>query len=174
MKPKRFAIPSLLAAGLFGRDLKATEHMQAQADVLTPDPQHESVLYDVVHDRGAYMVSEHRSHSSHRSHASHRSGAEPQPTYVPPAPSPRPFVPQSPPGRSEQSTPPSSGEERFTAIVRRVQSGLTAYGYYTGAIDGVVGPDTRSALTRFQTDYKLRITGTITPEVLSHFGIQTP
>jgi peptidoglycan hydrolase-like protein with peptidoglycan-binding domain len=40
------------------------------------------------------------------------------------------------------------------------------YGYYDGAIDGIVGPKTRAALLRFQEDFGLKITGTITPEVL--------
>lgn len=50
--------------------------------------------------------------------------------------------------------------------MRKVQLGLLAYGYYDGAIDGIVGPKTRAALLRFQEDFGLKKTGTITPEVL--------
>lgn len=49
--------------------------------------------------------------------------------------------------------------------------GLMAYGYYDGPPDGIVGPKTRDALNRFQTDYGLKVTGTITPEVLDAFRI---
>ncbi|GAB2206280.1 hypothetical protein ROS1_30960 [Roseibium sp. ROS1] len=46
-----------------------------------------------------------------------------------------------------------------------------AYGYYNGAIDGIIGSESKAALSKFQSDYGLRVTGTITPEVLNAFGI---
>tara|TARA_R110002074_G_scaffold219781_4_gene390501 strand:- start:1525 stop:1686 length:162 start_codon:yes stop_codon:yes gene_type:complete len=49
--------------------------------------------------------------------------------------------------------------------------GLKSYGYYTGAIDGIAGKGTRGALRQFQTDFNLKVTGTITPEVLDAFKI---
>jgi His-Xaa-Ser repeat protein HxsA len=52
-----------------------------------------------------------------------------------------------------------------------VQTALLSYGYYNGAIDGVIGAGSKSALSRFQADYGLSVTGTITPEVLDAFGI---
>jgi His-Xaa-Ser repeat protein HxsA len=48
----------------------------------------------------------------------------------------------------------------------RVQLALRAYGYYSGSIDGIVGPETKTALMSMQKDYKLPVTGTITPEVI--------
>ena len=56
--------------------------------------------------------------------------------------------------------------------MKRVQSGLKAYGYYTGGIDGQVGPETRAALLRLQSDFGLKQTGTITPEVLKALSIE--
>ncbi|PYE22632.1 His-Xaa-Ser repeat protein HxsA [Rhizobium sp. PP-WC-2G-219] len=53
----------------------------------------------------------------------------------------------------------------------QVQTALTAYGYYTGAIDGRVGPACKTAISSMQTDYNLKVTGTITPEVLNAFAI---
>lgn len=53
----------------------------------------------------------------------------------------------------------------------QVQTALTAYGYYSGLIDGKVGPSCKTALVAMQTDYQLKVTGTITPEVLNAFGI---
>jgi peptidoglycan hydrolase-like protein with peptidoglycan-binding domain len=57
--------------------------------------------------------------------------------------------------------------------VRRVQLGPLAYGYYDGAIDGAVGPKMKDALRRFQTDFNLKVTGTITPEVLDALKVAT-
>jgi His-Xaa-Ser repeat protein HxsA len=59
----------------------------------------------------------------------------------------------------------------FNEIVKRVQTALYTYGYYTGAIDGVVGTGTKTALSKFQKDWNLKITGTITPEVLDALNI---
>lgn len=53
----------------------------------------------------------------------------------------------------------------------QVQTALTAYGYYSGLIDGQVGQGCKTALVAMQTDYNLKVTGTITPEVLNAFGI---
>ena len=53
----------------------------------------------------------------------------------------------------------------------RVQLALRAYGYYSGAIDGVVGPETKTSLMKMQKDYKIPVTGTITPEVIDALNI---
>lgn len=53
----------------------------------------------------------------------------------------------------------------------QVQAALTAYGYYSGPIDGIIGSASRTALSKFQADYSLKVTGTITPEVLDAMGI---
>ena len=82
-----------------------------------------------------------------------------------PATAPQPFYSS---GSSEDSGPSRSQVEE---VVRKVQIGLMAYGYYDGKLDGMVGPKTRAALTRFQGDFNLNVTGTITPEVLDAFKI---
>lgn len=143
--------------------------------------------------------SSHASHSSHRSGTSGRVRSPvytpPPAPRVPrttPAPAPQPTPA---PSRNERSTPPSSilpsspatapqslyttpsnsdaspSRAQIEDVVKRVQIGLMAYGYYDGDIDGMVGPQTRAALTRFQTDFNLKVTGTITPEVLDAFKI---
>lgn len=103
------------------------------------------------------------------------------PSYSPPPPPPPPArrnpsdstAPQSVLPRSSTAPEPlSKRDEKFTEIVKRVQAGLYAYGYYTGTLDGVVGPETRAAITKFQTDHSLSVTGTVTPEVLDALGIQ--
>lgn len=52
-----------------------------------------------------------------------------------------------------------------------VQTALQIFGYYTGEIDGLVGAETKVALSKMQADYNLKVTGTITPEVLDAFRI---
>ena len=59
----------------------------------------------------------------------------------------------------------------FKDVVMRVQTALYAYGYYTGAIDGIVGTGTKTAISKFQKDWGLSVTGTITPEVLDALNI---
>jgi His-Xaa-Ser repeat protein HxsA len=135
----------------------------------------------------------HSSHSSHASHASHRSGSggsypvysppaytpvyTPQPVYTPPtnslpttAPSPNSSqLTASPPKRDPQ--PLSGRTELFTSIVRRVQLGLLAYGYYDGPINGVVGSKMKESIKQFQSAFHMKETGTITPEVLDALKI---
>lgn len=143
--------------------------------------------------------SSHASHSSHRSGSSGTVRAPvytppaPRAPRVTPAPSPRSTP--TPTTRNDRSTPPSSilpsspatapqpfyspgssgsqdtTRSRVEEVVRKVQIGLMAYGYYDGKLDGMVGPQTRAALTRFQGDFNLNVTGTITPEVLDAFKI---
>jgi sulfoxide reductase heme-binding subunit YedZ len=59
----------------------------------------------------------------------------------------------------------------FDPLTVQVQASLHAYGYYSGPIDGIIGSKSRDALTRFQHDHRLPITGSITPEVLKAVGI---
>ena len=72
--------------------------------------------------------------------------------------------------RQSDITLPSSTEQ-FVLRTKRVQQGLTEYGYYNGKIDGKAGPETKAALSKFQKDFSFTITGTITPEILDAFGI---
>jgi His-Xaa-Ser repeat protein HxsA len=67
----------------------------------------------------------------------------------------------------------SGRSTQFTSIVRRVQIGLLGQGLYEGAIDGVVGPQLRSAIRAFQSQTGLQITGTITPEVLDALRVSS-
>ena len=53
----------------------------------------------------------------------------------------------------------------------QVQSALARQGYYRGAIDGIVGPGTRSAIAAYQHDNGLAVTGTINNGLLSNLGV---
>jgi hypothetical protein len=52
-----------------------------------------------------------------------------------------------------------------------VQQALSQQGYYNGPIDGVVGPGTSAAISAYQQNNGLPVTGTITPAVVNGLGI---
>jgi His-Xaa-Ser repeat protein HxsA len=60
---------------------------------------------------------------------------------------------------------------KFKEIVKQVQLALVSYGYYQGTVDGIVSKDMRASLSRMQFDYDLKVTGTITPQVLDTLHI---
>jgi His-Xaa-Ser repeat protein HxsA len=62
--------------------------------------------------------------------------------------------------------------KKFSETAKRVQRALAALGYYNGAIDGIVGRGTRAAISLYQIDFQLSVTGTITPELLDSLGIK--
>lgn len=185
MKARRFLIPSLALAGLMkGGPVAATPPGDQADGAKAPlDP----AVYDVFRQDHLFTLAGHRSHSSHASHSSGSSGIVRSPSYY--GGSSSVFSPPaSPRTRNYDSTPPSTvlpsspaiatapkplrgNTSRFQSVVRQVQLGLRSYGYYQGAIDGVVGPATKTAIVKFQTDYNLKVTGTITPQVLDALRI---
>lgn len=52
-----------------------------------------------------------------------------------------------------------------------VQRALARRGYYHGAIDGDIGPASRRAITRYQVDHGLPVTGTVTSSLLRSLGL---
>ncbi len=52
-----------------------------------------------------------------------------------------------------------------------VQRALRSQGYYRGAIDGEVGPGTRSAIRSYQARHGLTITGNISSSLLRSLGV---
>ena len=56
-------------------------------------------------------------------------------------------------------------------VLVNVQTELRRMGYYRGAIDGLIGPMTRSALTRFQADNGLSVTSRIDGPTLAAWGL---
>jgi hypothetical protein len=64
------------------------------------------------------------------------------------------------------------GSNQQSAVtVADVQDQLTRAGYYHGKIDGVLGPETRHALVRYQSDKGLRMTGSLTMETQQSLGL---
>ncbi|WP_420419843.1 His-Xaa-Ser repeat protein HxsA [Pacificispira sp.] len=166
---RRFAIPSLLAAGFVVPEAAAGVPIGSpQLDPIDdPSVNHLEVLQK-------YHLAGHRSHKSHKSHSSHRSSSGGSysgstgstGSYTPPATGnstpPSSVLPQSP-----ATTTLPGHSEKFRQIVMRVQAALFSRGYYNGSIDGLVGPQTRAAVSKFQRDNGQTITGTLTPELLN-------
>lgn len=183
MKKTRFLISSLLAAGILPVSNAKGQFIDGAGSGSSDSNDDDAIIARFAQDH-LFHLAQHRSHSSHASHASHRSGTSgvPRaPVYTPPPPALPRATPTPSPTRNSRSTPPSSilpsspavapSRATIEEIVRKVQTGLIALGYYSGPADGIVGPKTRAALIRFQTDYRLRVTGTISQEVLDAFRV---
>jgi hypothetical protein len=56
-------------------------------------------------------------------------------------------------------------------VIENVQVALRDQGFYHGAIDGLVGPETRSALARFQRSRGLVVTSAIDQPTLAALGL---
>jgi hypothetical protein len=56
-------------------------------------------------------------------------------------------------------------------VIANVQSALQEQGYYRDAVDGLIGPNTRAALSRFQRDNGLPITAAIDGPTLQALGL---
>ena len=57
--------------------------------------------------------------------------------------------------------------------VLSVQTALRRLGYYTGSLDGILGPDTQSAIENYQAAKKQPVTGFIDRATLSALGVIT-
>ncbi|MGY8914667.1 MAG: His-Xaa-Ser repeat protein HxsA [Flavobacteriales bacterium] len=122
----------------------------------------------------------HRSHQSHRSHRSHRSSsggsysrpvAPAVPSYPPPQRSNQPTDIGRPAAVSPSDSSSITQDKELKLQVMRVQIALMTEGYYSGKIDGILGPMTREALKQYQRDKQLKSTGTMTSETLNALGI---
>ena len=66
----------------------------------------------------------------------------------------------------------STSYDQSTAVaVAEVQDQLATAGYYHGQIDGVLGPETRRALLRYQSDKGLGVSGSLTMETRRSLGL---
>lgn len=60
----------------------------------------------------------------------------------------------------------------YRARVKQVQASLNAAGYGAGPPDGALGPKSRAAISRYQTDNRLAATGEVNAELLASLGIE--
>jgi hypothetical protein len=70
------------------------------------------------------------------------------------------------------SRPIYRGQPASSNVVVRVQERLARAGYYHGAIDGVVGPRTRSAVRAYERAHGLRVDGVISNQLLATMGLR--
>ena len=56
-------------------------------------------------------------------------------------------------------------------VIINVQFALRDWGYYAGATDGILGPQTRAALAAFQADNGLAVTSTVDQPTLQTLGV---
>lgn len=180
---------SLTAVGLIAAThSNATANGPGSVDVANGSPlaPAEPALVEVFRSQHVYTLADHRSHSSHRSHASHRSSTGGG-AWTAPAPSRSYSAPQSlyeAPFESpkiDESIAPSTGQDAlkatpldFTehvAFVEKAQAMLFARGFYQGAMDGVVGVDTREAIIKFETAKGQSPTGRVTRRLLADLGL---
>jgi hypothetical protein len=85
------------------------------------------------------------------------------PPAVPSAPPPAAPPPVSAPAVAAAPAPTMPEEDRYDAQDRRrVQAALRDLGYYDGAIDGVIGPETRAAIRRYQHELGAPMSGRLT------------
>jgi len=63
-------------------------------------------------------------------------------------------------------------DQSANSSVAAAQDKLAREGFYRGQIDGVLGPETRHAIVRFQSSRGLRINGDLTTETLDALGLR--
>jgi len=57
--------------------------------------------------------------------------------------------------------------------VRQIQTKLKQWGYYSGSVDGIFGPNTEKAVRSFQQKNKLTVDGVAGPKTLAAMGISS-
>ena len=74
---------------------------------------------------------------------------------------------------AEKAEPADPGKvHKDKATVKAVQQALNDAGYECGKPDGSAGKKTKAAITAYQTDKGLTVTGTVTDELLRSLGLQ--
>ncbi len=107
-------------------------------------------------------------------HSGDLAGAPAPPPVAPPPVAPPPVAPPaSSPPEPPPSVPPPPAREGPALVMpadadmteadrRQMQAALARLGYYSGAVDGRFGPNTRAAIRRFQFELKAPMTGVLT------------
>src|SRR6266853_4263499 len=71
----------------------------------------------------------------------------------------------------DDNTAPANDAPVADTTVQAVQTELTQLGYYNGPVDGIFGPTTRDAVTKYQIDKQLDVTGSLSPDTLQSLGV---
>ena len=78
---------------------------------------------------------------------------------------------QTPPPAAQQAAPTTSVNPVAPSTLREVQTALRQSGLYQGKIDGMWGPQTKRAVTAFQQQKNLPVTGTLDQQTLAAMKI---
>jgi hypothetical protein len=70
-------------------------------------------------------------------------------------------VPSARPVQNQSHTSSSSQSSKVQEQTVQIQAALRKLGYYTGSVDGLMGPATQTAIRTFQIDHGLAVTGKI-------------
>ncbi|MBI5162324.1 MAG: peptidoglycan-binding protein [Magnetospirillum sp.] len=68
--------------------------------------------------------------------------------------------------------PQQSSQSMDQNTIRNVQQQLQQQGYDVGQIDGVMGPNTRQALSQFQRDNNMPASGRLDQQTMAALGVQ--
>jgi peptidoglycan hydrolase-like protein with peptidoglycan-binding domain len=75
--------------------------------------------------------------------------------------------------RTSSAAPMPATQELSPGMVRQVQTALQQQNLYNGAIDGIWGPQTQSAVQSFQQSHGLNPTGRLTDQTLAALNLPT-
>ena len=145
---------------------------------------HGSHVSHSSHSSSSHYSSSHSSHLSHSSHYSHYSygsveGQMQNYSYE--------YKDQGL-GRNLNSTPNESilprspaivdtkknvkgNSKEFKVLTQRAQLALYAMGYYSGDIDGLMNNETISSITKYQNKHNLKVTGSLSDELIAYLDI---
>jgi hypothetical protein len=77
--------------------------------------------------------------------------------------------------QANQLNGPARADVRYNdREVADVQQDLRRLGYYSGMVDGNLGPETETAIQRYQMEHQQPVTGLLDRGLLSQLGIVTP
>lgn len=184
---KSFLINSLLAAGMGQQEVGIKPNSFEQ-----PVPLDNPMAWDLLQNSLPFTLaghSSHRSHGSHRSHRSHRSSSSyrgaPQTDNNTQSGEDQSVI--NKPNRNIDSTPNTSvlphspavnipkvngNSALFTEIVKKVQMHLFGLGFYSGAVDGLPGDETHTAVMKYQKSKGFKITGVIDDQLVKAMNIE--
>ena len=174
----KFFISTLAAAGL----VDAPDDVNSRNKIDLDNKTYDNAFFKYFDYDLGYTLAAHGSHASHGSHGSHGSHQSHSNTghssHGSHSSSSQPTVP-----KANNSTPPSSilpqtplelkgSMSVFQKLTLRVQAVLFAYGYYNGALDGIIGNNTKTAIINYQKNNGLKITGTLSDELIKSLQIK--
>lgn len=151
----------------------------------------DDLIFAPLNTETPVYIAGHRSHSSHRSHRSHSShrsssgggyyrSAPATPSYSAPASNNQQ---RNLTGNSQNSSTSNRNDyssnisnstttaEQRKRLVMRVQYALFERSYYDGVIDGIMGPATRDAISRYRQTYGLPLNVYIDAALLNSLGL---